>query len=606
MFAQLGFCQGNSGDPIFLETFGTGLTDSPLPAGTTTYTYANGQAPEDGLYTVSSNSNYFDWFDIDDHTPNDNNGRMLIVNSDFTAGEFYRTNINGLCENTTYEFSSWLINLTPSTGFCGNSQIPINVRFEIWDNTDTNLLASGNTGDIFGSNSPNWDQYALVFQTAPSQTSVILKMLNNGSGGCGNDLAIDDITFKSCGDSIAVADTSNNNSVTVCSTQVPYSETITAMPDNAVFSNHFYQWQISTDGTNWTDINGETGASLNINNVTTSAFYRAKVAEFQGNLDNSDCITFSDIFQVIINQAPAQPNLECWETATFNDNTCSWEISGTQPPQPTNLECWEVTFFNDATCSWEVSGMQPEAPTDLLCWQSTTFNNETCQWEITGTQPIESRDVFINLCQDEIIELEVESDIVNPEYMWNSGEETESINVNSAGVYVVEVTNGCLTEIITFTVNEIIPPVIETIESDGSSIIVNLLTEGDYQYSVDGVNFQSCNVFNNQPSRLYTVFVRSIECDFEVSQEHLHFFIPKFMTPNNDGVNDFFSINALEFFPSSKVFIFDRYGKLLFSAINRNINWDGTFNSEDLPTSDYWYLIEIGGQQLRGHFALKR
>ena len=33
VFAQLGFCQGNSGDPIFLETFGTGLQDSPLPAG---------------------------------------------------------------------------------------------------------------------------------------------------------------------------------------------------------------------------------------------------------------------------------------------------------------------------------------------------------------------------------------------------------------------------------------------------------------------------------------------------------------------------------------------------------------------------------------------
>ena len=85
-FAQLGFCQGNSGDPIFVETFGTGLSDSPLPAGTTTYNYANGGAPDDGLYTVSSNTNYFDWFDISDHTPNDTNGRMLVVNSNFSAG----------------------------------------------------------------------------------------------------------------------------------------------------------------------------------------------------------------------------------------------------------------------------------------------------------------------------------------------------------------------------------------------------------------------------------------------------------------------------------------------------------------------------------------
>ena len=84
--AQLGFCQGNSGDPIFTETFGSGIQDVALPPGTTTYTYANGQSPNDGIYTVSSNSDYFDWFDAEDHTPNDTNGRMLIINSSFNAG----------------------------------------------------------------------------------------------------------------------------------------------------------------------------------------------------------------------------------------------------------------------------------------------------------------------------------------------------------------------------------------------------------------------------------------------------------------------------------------------------------------------------------------
>ena len=108
MQGQLSFCTGNSGDPIFTETFGTGITNIQLPVGTTTYTFANA-IPSDGFYTVSSTSNYFDWHDIADHTANDTDGRMLIVNADFTAGEFYRTSINGLCENTTYEFSAWMI-----------------------------------------------------------------------------------------------------------------------------------------------------------------------------------------------------------------------------------------------------------------------------------------------------------------------------------------------------------------------------------------------------------------------------------------------------------------------------------------------------------------
>ncbi|WP_179009274.1 T9SS type B sorting domain-containing protein [Winogradskyella forsetii] len=306
MHAQLGFCQGNSGDPIFTETFGTGTQNTSLPAGTTTYNYANNQNPEDGFYTVSSTSNYFDWFNINDHTPNDSNGRMLIVNSSFSDGEFYKTTINGLCENTTYEFSSWLINLTPPNGFCGAGAIPINVSFEIWDNTDTLQLASGTTGNIFGTTATAWNQYALVFQTV-GQTSVILKMINNADGGCGNDLAIDDIVFKTCGDLIGTADSNTNDSVEICSTQTPYSDTITAIPDFTVFNNHFYQWQESSDGVNWSDVAGENNVSISISGITTTTYYRAKVAEFAANLDNSDCLTFSDTYQILVSPSPVAP-----------------------------------------------------------------------------------------------------------------------------------------------------------------------------------------------------------------------------------------------------------------------------------------------------------
>ncbi|MCB0382942.1 MAG: hypothetical protein KDD05_06475, partial [Psychroserpens sp.] len=387
-FAQLGFCQGNSGDPIFVENFGTGLTDSPLPPGTTTYNYANGADPDDGLYTVSSNTDYFDWFDIQDHTPGDVNGRMLIVNSSFSAGEFYRTTINGLCENTSYEFSSWIVNLTPASGFCGAGAIPVNVRFEIWDDTDTNLLASGNTGNIGSTNSPNWQQYGLVFQTIPAQTSVILKMINNGSGGCGNDLAIDDIVFKSCGDFISVTDPSNNTFVSLCSSETPYSTTLIANPDNSVFNDHFYQWQESADDTIWTDIPGATNSNLVLSGVTTTTYYRAKVAEFASNLNNNDCITYSSTFIISITQLPNPPIIECWEVASVNNATCSWEVSGTQPPEPTGLECWETTNFNTSTCSWEISGTQPVQPT-LECWETANFNSSTCSWDVTGTQPEE-------------------------------------------------------------------------------------------------------------------------------------------------------------------------------------------------------------------------
>ena len=183
---------------------------------------------------------------------------------------------------------------------------------------------------------------------------------------------------------------------------------------------------------------------------------------------------------------------------------------------------------------------------------------------------------------------------------------SQSITIADGGNYEVEVTDGCVTEVITFNVTEIENPVIESIVTEGSSIIVNLSNSGDFEYSIDGINYQFSTIFTSVPTGLYTIYVKSPECDAIVTQEHFHFYIQKFITPNDDSVNDFFTLNVSQFFTSSEVYIFDRYGKLLYSAINTNAFWDGTFNGRDLPTSDYWYRIVLDKQEFKGHFTLKR
>jgi len=105
---------------------------------------------------------------------------------------------------------------------------------------------------------------------------------------------------------------------------------------------------------------------------------------------------------------------------------------------------------------------------------------------------------------------------------------------------------------------------------------------------------------------LYTIYVKERNCDGQQTLQHLHFFIPKYFTPNNDGVHDTFNLSGIEFYNSSEVAIYDRYGKLLKYNRNSSFSWDGTFNSQRLPTSDYWYVIVIEGQKLTGHFTLKR
>ncbi len=83
-------------------------------------------------------------------------------------------------------------------------------------------------------------------------------------------------------------------------------------------------------------------------------------------------------------------------------------------------------------------------------------------------------------------------------------------------------------------------------------------------------------------------------------------FIPKYFTPNNDGINDYWKVidtnNTI-----SKITIFNRYGKLIKYLPNNSKGWNGTLNNQTLPNDTYWYEMVLNTNEiLRGYFALKR
>ena len=85
---------------------------------------------------------------------------------------------------------------------------------------------------------------------------------------------------------------------------------------------------------------------------------------------------------------------------------------------------------------------------------------------------------------------------------------------------------------------------------------------------------------------------------------------PKFFTPNGDGINDFWQYippASLGEVNLDTIHIFDRYGVLLAQIDPSSLGWDGNFNGQPLPSSDYWFkAISSDSQKLQGHFALKR
>ncbi|MCB0549084.1 MAG: gliding motility-associated C-terminal domain-containing protein [Phaeodactylibacter sp.] len=70
------------------------------------------------------------------------------------------------------------------------------------------------------------------------------------------------------------------------------------------------------------------------------------------------------------------------------------------------------------------------------------------------------------------------------------------------------------------------------------------------------------------------------------------------ITPNGDGVNDFFVIPELEFYPDHKLSIFNRWGDVVYESRDYQGDWDGTYKGKELPAGTYLYVlvVEISGE----------
>jgi len=135
---------------------------------------------------------------------------------------------------------------------------------------------------------------------------------------------------------------------------------------------------------------------------------------------------------------------------------------------------------------------------------------------------------------------------------------------------------------------------------------------GNYEFQLDGGSWQSNSIFEYVTGcEEHIVVARDIDgCIFETQTSVMIMDYPKFLTPNGDGYNDTWNIKCLRENPVAKVSVFDRFGKLIISFSPRENSWDGRFNGQLLPGSDYWFVAEYlnnNGIQatFRSHFSLR-
>jgi gliding motility-associated-like protein len=193
-----------------------------------------------------------------------------------------------------------------------------------------------------------------------------------------------------------------------------------------------------------------------------------------------------------------------------------------------------------------------------------------------------------------------------------NGATNYNLTINTAGIYSVDVTNnnGC-TKTRTITVTASNSAVIDVIEvtdfSENNTIQVFATGLGDYVYSLNGIDYQDSPIFSNIPIGTYILYIKDLKgCDLTTETIYV-MGVPKFFTPNGDGYNDFWTIINYNPIEPVKVNIFDRYGKLLNQFNPKNNSWDGKYNGQVLPATDYWFAIEFdSGRLVKGHFSLLR
>ena len=70
------------------------------------------------------------------------------------------------------------------------------------------------------------------------------------------------------------------------------------------------------------------------------------------------------------------------------------------------------------------------------------------------------------------------------------------------------------------------------------------------------------------------------------------------ISPNGDGVNDYFIVKNIDAYPNNTVTILDRTGKILHKVKGYKNDWNGSINGVMLEEGTYYYLIEFGDGKL--------
>ena len=372
------------------------------------------------------------------------------------------------------------------------------------------------------------------------------------------------------------------------------------------------------------------------NNRTSSVVY-CRVESNQG------CFRISQVNLSVSAPSPIEPgyfySLITCDTDNKNDGFFSFNLSeATQPildQAPSGQDLRVKYYVNAEDAQLEMNELPQENFVNTIAFEQSIFvriesaDNADCigigEYLKLVVNPLPE----FKVKQEFILCLNIGSILVetfDPQgdyiYQWFNDQGTligsgPTIDLSSPGNYTVIATSdqNCKSKVRNFVVKESDRPNLTAndiqVEDNRNNNTITVLTAnlgvGDYRFALDNGPFQVENIFEFVEAGLHIVRVRDRNGCGEANIEVSVIGFPKFFTPNNDGFNDFWQVEGIEFQPNSTINIFDRFGKLLFILNGDQKGWDGSYQGIEMPSTDYWYVGNLeDGRVVKGHFSLIR
>ncbi len=221
----------------------------------------------------------------------------------------------------------------------------------------------------------------------------------------------------------------------------------------------------------------------------------------------------------------------------------------------------------------------------------------------------------VSICQGEKTTIEVSGYPDNSTVQWSNGSSyaRQKVSPQTTTTYTATISKLQCQKVLTTEVIVNPTPQITgyNLVDETTGDIQLIFSEGTppYSFTLDGTEGSTSGLFPAVTLGYHTaVITDENSCSGKyVFYRDITLIPDKYFSPNGDGVHDTWKIQSINLVPAH-VYIYDRFSKLLAKYEDNFEEWDGTYLGNQLPSTDYWYLIKTiyTNQSYTGHFTLRR